>query len=114
MNLNQFLPVLDLILVICLFIGGAFAMRSGFASKSGEMQERAIIAQNAQIETQAKQIKSCEREIARLQGALGSLETLLKHYALRIEVNGETVTLVDEGTKQARTVQIRIEKESEP
>lgn len=107
-NLGAFLPILDLVLVIGLFIGGFFAIRTGFAGKTSEMQEKAIEAQNTQIDVLEKQIAACEKKVARLEGAFDSLAILLKRYALHIEINGETVTLIDEQSKRSQTVQIRI------
>ena len=118
-NIGSFLPVLDLVIVLCLAIGGYLAIRSGYGKQTSEMQERAISALTAQIEAQKAQITSLEQKILRLERLLETVQETLSRRGLRIEINGEFITLIDEGTKRSNTVKIRMEpdaskKEEEP
>ena len=73
------------------------------------MQAQAITAQTAQIASQTAQISALEKKIERLERMLETVQDILtRQYGLRVEVNGEYVTLVDEGTRQSRTVKIQL------
>lgn len=109
-NLGVLLPLLNLILVIGLAIGGIIAIRSGVGQTTSGMQARALEAQTAQIAAQTAQIAALEAKIEGLERALATVQELLaRQYGLHMEINGELVTLVDEGTNRARTVRIHLE-----
>jgi hypothetical protein len=110
-NLGAFLPLLNLILVIGLAIGGAIAIRSGVGKETSGMQDRAIDAQTAQIAAQTAQIGALEQKIERLERMLETVQEVILRRGLRVEINGEYVTLIDEGNKRQSTVKIRVEPE---
>lgn len=107
-NLATFLPILSLVLSVCLAIGGLIAFRQGYAKQAGEIEERVIGALKVLNTTQETQLVTCEKEIMRLKRVVATIQYALKRRGLRIEIDGDSITLIDEQSRQSRTVQIRM------
>ena len=108
MNFAALLPYLSTFLALCITVGGLFAMRQGYSKQATEIQEKVIGALQAQNEAQETQIATCEKEIARLKRVVSTIQYALKRRGLRIEIDGDAITVVDEQSRQSRTVQIRL------
>jgi hypothetical protein len=102
------LPVLSIVVSLCLVIGGFFAFRTGYNKTASEIQEKVIEALKAQNEAQEVQIKTCEKEISRLKRVVATIQYALKRRGLRIEIDGDTITLIDDQSRNTRTVQISL------
>jgi hypothetical protein len=107
-DILAFLPVLSLILSLAALAGGILAFRSGYSKQASEIQEKVIDALKTQNETQATQIVACEKEIGRLKQIVVTIQYALKRRGLRIEIDGNAITLIDEAVSKERTVQIQI------
>ena len=104
-NLNTFVPIVSLLLTLVLAVGGIFAFRGAMSRSTIEMLQ-------AQNETQERQIKALEKEVARLNGAFTAIQETLKDYGLSIEIGSTMVTVTDTGAKQTHIVKkIRITDE---
>jgi hypothetical protein len=73
-----------------------------------EVQNSTIMAQQAQIDTQEKQIKALEKKLVHLNRVVLTVEYALKRRGLRIEIDEDAITLIDERTRANQTVQIRM------
>ena len=107
--MSVLLPMLSLIISILVLIGGFFAFRHGYNNQASEIQERTIEALKAQNEAQERQIKTCEKEIVRLKRVVATIQIALKRRGLDIEIDNDAITLIDNQTRQTRTVQIRMQ-----
>ncbi len=111
MPLGEFtalLPVVSLVVSLCIAVGGVIAYRGAVSRSTSEIQKNTIEALQAQNETQEKQITACEKEIRRLKEIMATVQYALKRRGLRIEVDGDSITLYDEQTRSALTAQIRM------
>jgi len=120
-DIGPLIGLLSLALTIFLAIGGVLAF-IGLAKRSNsEVQASTITALQAQNDAQEKQMALQEKQIALLEKkimhferVIGTIQLALKRRGLRIEINGETITLIDESKRSASTVQIRIDSDELP
>ena|SRR6266436_3847714 len=114
-NLNQFLPVLDLVLFICLAVGGFFAMKAGYFQQAGRAQEQALDAMDKQIQSQELQLKTCSKRIARLEQERAWerawMRKEMEKRGMTIEFGGETITIVEQGGRRVSTVEIHLDED---
>ncbi len=107
MSITDFLSYANVVLTVCLLVGGILAIRQGYSKAAGEIQEKVIVALKEQVATLEKQAGTDEREIKHLKQVLLTVRYALKRRGLAIEVNGESITLIDEQSRTTRTVAIR-------
>lgn len=112
MNLATLLPYLSVFIALCVTVGGLFAIRQGYNKQAGEIQDRIIEALKTQNEAQERQIATCEKEIARLKRVVKTIQIALKRRGLEIEIDSDGITLIDNQSRQTRTV-IRLSGELE-
>ena len=106
-TLQNFLPYLNLVLVLALTIGGILAARAGYFQQTGVAQERAINAMKEQMDTQ-------EKQITRLKQENTAMRLAFKQIGMEIEIDGDVVTLIEEqGPKKKRIMQIRAETQED-
>ncbi len=108
MNLVNVLPYLSTLITICIAIGGFFALRTGYSKQANEIQDRVIAALKLQNEVQARQIAAHEKEISHLKQIVTTIQVALKRRGLRIEVDNDTITLIDDHARRAHTVKIQM------
>jgi hypothetical protein len=111
MNILEFAPLILAFLALCGVIGGFFAMKTGYFQQSGAAQGRAIDAQTAQIESLEAQIVTLKESLRHLKQVVITIQRLEEKRGVAIDINGEFVTLIDDGDKRERTLRIRIEPE---
>lgn len=113
MNITALLPILNTIAIVIglgLTLGAfVYALRGGYSQEARGIQKQVIEALTVQNEAQGRQIAAYEKEIARQRRILDTIKTLvpLKRRGLHIEINGETVTLVDDRSGRTHTVRIQ-------
>jgi hypothetical protein len=103
-NLNTFVPFASLLLTVVLAVGGVFAFRGAINRSASEIQKNSIEALQAQNEAQEVQIKTLEKEMVRLKKQFETVQIALKHRGLSIEMEGDSIILIDNQTRQTRTV----------
>ena len=112
MSIIEFAPLVLAFLALCGVIGGFFAMKAGYFQQSGAAQERAIDAQTAQIVSLEAQIVTLKESLRHLKQVVITIQRLEEKRGVAIDINGEFVTLIDDGDKRERTLRIRIEPET--
>lgn len=105
---SAFLPMLNVLLMVCLTVGGVIVFRGSRGKAVTEAQERTIDALKVQNETQEKQIERLEKKVTHLNRVVLTIEYALKRRGLRIEIDDDAITLVDERSRANQTVQIRM------
>lgn len=95
--LATFLPYISTVLAICLTIGGMFAIRQGYSKQVGEIQDKVISAQKAQITTLEGRVEACEKEVDHLHGIIETISEALRQRGIVISISGEMVTIEDAG-----------------
>ena len=113
MNILEFAPLILAFLALCGVIGGFFAIRAGYFQQSGAAQSHAIDAQTAQIQALEAQIITLKESLRHLKQVVITIQRLEEKRGVAIDINGEFVTLLDQGDKRERTLRIRIEPELE-
>lgn len=104
------LPAIVIMLIATLI--GAIAYRRNNTKQLRDIQNQVIETYKAQNEVQEKQIVSCEKEIARLKRIVATIEIALKRRGLRIEIDADSITLIDTQAKGARTTTMKIKVDS--
>lgn len=112
-NLSVLLPLFSLLISVCVGIGGYLAIRGNYTRTVGEVQDRVISALTAQNAVSKTQIASLEKEIVRMKRVVSTIQVALKRRGLEIEINGDSITLIDNQDRRAHTMQIRIEDSDE-
>lgn len=113
MTISAVLPILNTIAIVIglgLTIGAfVYAVRGGYSKEARDIQKQVIESITAQNEAQSRQIAANEKEIARYRRIQETIKGLmpLKRRGLHIEINGETVTLVDDRSGRTHTVRIQ-------
>ncbi len=114
MSVPNFLSYLSTVLVVCVTVGGFFALRQGYSKQTNEIQERIITALKTQNEIQAAQIAACEKEIARLKRIVSTIQYALKRRGVRIEIDGEGITFIDNQAGRTHTIQMQLDEDDTP
>lgn len=105
--LQDFLPILNIVLLVCLFIGGIFAWRRGYSQESNAIQASVIDALKEEVESLRRKVDDLEKERSTQDQVIASIRYLLKTYGLRITIAGDVVTINDAAGKSKIT---RIQK----
>lgn len=103
MNLQDILPVLNIILVVGLAIGGFFAMRKGYSKEIGEIQERTVTALKEEVAVLTRKVDELATERATQDRVIATIRYALKEYGLRVTITGNFVTLQDGAGKRMTT-----------
>lgn len=111
--LAAILPYLSTVLTICIGVGCFFALRGEAAKQANAIQDRVIAALEAQNKMQAQQIEAHEREISRLNRIVETIQAALKRRGLRIEIDGDSITLIDDHARRSHTVKIQMTAEED-
>lgn len=109
--LTDISPSLSIMITLLVAFGSIAFVIAFVGNKNrglSEVQNSTITAQQAQIDTQEKQIKALEKKIVHLNRIMLTVEYALKRRGLRIEIDDEAITLIDERSRSNQTVQIRM------
>lgn len=101
--IQDFLPVLNIVLLVCLFIGGIFAWRRGYSQESNAIQASVIDALKEEVESLRRKVDDLEKERSTQDQVIASIRYLLKTYGLRITIAGDVVTINDSAGKSKIT-----------
>ncbi len=107
-ELSSLLSAAAIFITVIGAIGVVLAFRGNTGKGLSEVQEKAISALTSQTETQEQQIKALEKKVIHLNRVVLTIGYALKRRGLRIEVDDEAITLIDEHTKAHQTMQIRV------
>ena len=119
--MTSYLPyIFPVLLAVLLAASGYIAYRNVYKRTTNEAQIQTNTVQTQTITMLETQVGSLQgtilelrRELEHLRSALDTLtRTLERRYGLQLEMNGETITLIDLHTNTNRVVQIKL-KESE-
>lgn len=110
-----------LALTVILAAAGYIAYRNVYRRTTNEAQTQTNTVQTQTISMLETQVGSLQSTIAELRRELGNLKaaldtltrTLEKRYGLQLEMNGETITLIDLHTNTNRIVQIKVKDDKE-
>ena len=89
------LSLLNLLITVCLVIGGSAAYRHGFTRTANEVQERVIHALQSEIQSLHDRIEALERENTRLNYVISTMCTALKQRGLHVTIDGDIVSVQD-------------------
>lgn len=106
MNLPDFLPVLNIVLLVGLTVGGLLAFRKGYSKEAGAIQERVITALKDEVSTLRDKVESLERERATQDRVIATIRYALKQHGLRVIISGDFVTL-KERNGQSHTTRVQ-------
>jgi hypothetical protein len=97
-NLIVALP--SAVITICMVLGGLFVFRRAYVQQLGELQERIIATYKETNEAQVK-------ELERLRQEINAMRAAFKQLGVEIEINGDTITLINvQQPKRTRVVQV--------
>lgn len=99
MNLQDFLPYLNLVLMVCVVIGGVFAWKKGYSQEAGAIQESVIEALKEEVAAVRRKVDDLERERATQDRVIATIRYVLKQYNLRVTISGDVVTINDTSGK---------------
>lgn len=103
MSLQDFLPLLSIILTLCAVVGGFFAFKKGYSQEAGAIQERVIEALKDEVKALKSKIESLETERSTQDRVLSTIRYALKQYGMRIVISGDFVTVRDASGKNKTT-----------
>ena len=109
-NFMASLPLVSIIISLFVLAGSVVAFRHGYSSTTIESQSKTIEALESRVKTLEEGRAADKREIARLKQLFIGVNVALKDRGLTIETEDDTIILIDNQTKQTRTV-IRITDE---
>ena len=89
------LSLINLIITLCLMIGGVVAYRHGFTRTANEVQERVIHALQSEIQTLHDRIAALEKENTRLSYTLTTMCLALKQRGIHVTIDGDIVSIQD-------------------
>ena len=101
---SSLLPYVSTVLAICVTIGGLWAVKQSssrqaieLSKQAGEIQDRVISTQKIENESLEKRVADCEKEIEHLKGMIETTADLLKQKGFTLVIEGDTVTLEEDG-----------------
>jgi len=106
-SIQDFLPVLNIVLLVALAIGGIFAYRKGYSQEAGAIQERVITALKDEVDTLRDKVDDLEKERATQDRVIATIRYALKSHGLRVTIAGDFVTLQDTANKSKTTTHIQ-------
>lgn len=113
MSIQDFLPYLNIILMIALTVGGIFAYRKGYSQESGIIQERVIAALKEEVSALRSKVDDLERERATQDRVIATIRYALKDHGLSVTISGGFVTLRD-GVGKSKTTRIQGKAQVKP
>ncbi|MGH2478162.1 MAG: hypothetical protein ACRDHW_00685 [Ktedonobacteraceae bacterium] len=109
MSIQDFLPYLNIVLLIGVTVGGFFAMRKGYSQESGVIQERVIDALKEEVATLRSKVDDLEKERATQDRVIATIRYALRQNGTRITIAGDFVTLSDRvGTNKVVRIQDKL------
>ncbi len=109
-ELSSLLSAAAIFITVIGAIGVVLAFRGNTGKGLSEVQEKAISALTSQTETQEQQIKALEKKVIHLNRVVLTIGYALKRRGLRIEIDDESITLIDEHTKAQATHKKRADR----
>ncbi len=115
MGLPDTVSFLTALFAVFISIGGFLALRQGYSKQLGTIQVSVIEAQERRDKLQKEQIADCERKVQRMERAFRVLQKAFKRRGITIEIDGDTIYLIDEqrGPEKRLTIQIPIKDEDD-
>lgn len=108
-DMSMILPMLSLVIALSAAVGVVVAFLGNKNRGLSEVQTSTITALQAQNDAQEQQIKAQGQQIKRLNRVVLTIEYALKRRGLRIEIDDEAITLIDENaSKRGTSMQIRL------
>jgi hypothetical protein len=95
--LAQFSPF-DAFMLICIIVGGFFAVRNGRQTQLAKFQKDTIDAQNDRIKILEDKIADLEKQNTKQQYIIDTITSGLKQRGLVISVDGEMYPIADKPT----------------
>jgi len=115
MGLPDTVSFLTALFAVFVSVGGFLALRQGYSKQLGALQVGVIEAQERRDKIQKEQIADCTRKVQRMERAFRVLQKAFKRRGITIEIDGDTIYLIDEqrGPEKRLSIQIPIEEEEE-
>lgn len=112
---DTFPYLINILLVICVTVGGFFAFRNGKQTQLAKFQSDTITALKERISTLEGKITDVEKENVIQRHVLETITSALKQRGLIITVDGDLVTITDQktGTSSHRKRLTEIPKKEE-
>lgn len=108
-DMSMILPMLSLVIALSAAVGVVVAFLGNKNRGLSEVQTSTITALQAQNDAQEQQIKAQGQQIKRLNRVVLTIEYALKRRGLRIEIDDDAITLIDENaSKRGTSMQIRL------
>lgn len=101
--IQDFLPILNIVLLVCLFIGGIFAWRRGYSQESNAIQANVIGTLKEEVEALRRKVDDLEKERATQDRVIATIRYALRQYGLKVTISGDFVTLNDNSGKSKTT-----------
>lgn len=108
MTWAEVLAIINVVMLIGMPVGVFIAVKGSKATTEQAIQERTLNALDMENKLLQSQIKRLEEEVKKKDRTLETIKALtpLKRRGLHIEINGDTVILVDERTGNSFEVQV--------
>ena len=104
-NFSDAISILNTIIMLCALLGGYLAFRGSRQQSIGEIQSQVINALKAELETLQRRMDALEKENTRLVQIMGLIKSALRKRGLTISIDGDLVTISDNGSSQSARIQ---------
>lgn len=94
----DFLPFLNIVLVVCLTVGGLFAFRNGRQTQLAKLQKDTNDTLQQRISALEGKIADFEKENAVQRHIIDTITSALKQRGVLITIDGDLVTITDQNT----------------
>jgi urocanate hydratase len=89
------LSLFNLMMSVCLIIGGYIAYRYGFTRTVNEMQERVIHALQSEVQSMQSRISALEHENKHLNRTIMTICSALMQRGIQVDIDGDTLSIHD-------------------
>ncbi len=110
----EILSWLPIIVTLIIGVAGYAIIRGGQTRTVSEVQERVINALKGENESLARRVQTCMEEVAKLRRTLDTIRFVLRQRGLRVEVDGQYLTLIDEQAKATHVVPLDPQAQAQP
>lgn len=103
MTFQEFSSTLNVVLTVCMVVGGIFALRKGIFQTSNNLQQTTIETLQAEVASLRRKMDDMDKERATQDRVIATIRYALKSRGLRIIIQGDYVTLKDNTGKSLTT-----------
>jgi hypothetical protein len=106
MTIADFLPILNIVLLVAACVGGFWAFKQGYSNEAGKIQEGVIGALKDEVATLRRKVDDLEKERSTQDRVIATIRYALRQFGLKVIISGDFVSIQD-ATGKTKTTHVQ-------